>query len=63
MVHNLDDLLEACSIVNRCQLDGTVYEFGVFNAQIRILPHSRDSFPLISDIHLNIKLDKFVHCT
>ena len=39
--------------------------FWVFNAQICILPHSRDSFSLIFDTYFNTKSDKnrTLHCT
>ena len=47
------------------QVQGPLQEstsFGVFNAQICILPHSRDSFSLIFEIQFNTqKLIKIVH--
>ena len=40
------------------QVGGAI--FRVFNAETGILPHSKDSFPLISDIYIKTKKVQFL---
>ena len=55
----IQDLVKGGSQLLRLKVAGIPLKgpgsFWVFNAQISILPHSRDSFSLIFDIYCNIK--------